>query len=154
MHTHFSLAALLHPVRAFDAGIGRFGPSMERIASALGDLRRDGRHSIRILDLECGEGERLLCTAACARELGFVAIEGVGVDLSIGRIRHARREAKAHVHPSTTLDFQVEEAMAALAIEQDGAVDLVLMSDATPYPASPLAIALARASVGPVLGAP
>jgi len=153
MHMHFSFADLLHPVRTFDRGYGQHGPSMERIASVLGDLHRDGRHAIRILDLECGDGERLLRTAAVAREMRFVAIEGTGVDLSVGRIRHARREAQIQAHLSTTLDFKVAEAMAALALEQDGAVDLVLMSDAPPYPASPLAIALNRVCVGPVLGA-
>ncbi|RYD99501.1 MAG: methyltransferase domain-containing protein [Sphingomonadales bacterium] len=154
MHMHFSFADLLHPVRSFDRGVIHHGPSMARITAALAERRREGRRSIRILDLECGDGERLLRTAACARELGFVAIEGVGVDLSVGRIRHARREAQAQAHHSTRLEFQVAEAMAALAVEQDGAADLILMCDAQPYPASPLAIALARVSVGPVLGAP
>lgn len=153
MYPHFSLAALMRPAAPLEIGIGRPGPSLLQITTTLADLRRQGRRSIRILDLRCGEGERLIRTAAKARELGFVAIEGMGVDLSVDRIRHASREARARCHPSTELEFRVAEAMAALAIEHDDAVDLVLLSEPKPYPASPLAIAMQRVSTGPVLGA-
>ncbi|MDF7775911.1 SAM-dependent methyltransferase [Sphingomonas sp. AOB5] len=147
--THFWKSAR----RAGTAEAPRHGPSDARIASALRQLRDEGHRAVRILDLDCGNGERLMRAAALARELGFVAIEGRGASLSVRCIRHARREAASQAHPSTGLQFEIADPMALLASEHDGAADLVLLSDAMPYPASPLGVALARVCIGPLLGA-
>lgn len=155
MRAHFPRTRLWTPAPRSDAAArSGYGPSAERIASALAELRRSGRRAIRILDLGCGDGARLLRAAACARELGFVAIEGRGIDPSPSRIRHARTAAAFESHPSTTLCFEIAEPIEALAAEHDGAVDLVLLSEPRPYPVSPLAVALDRVALGPLLYAP
>lgn len=152
MHApHFSLAAMLKPLVVADRGFPHHGPSPHQIAAALEALRLSGRRSIRILDLDCGTGQRLLRIAALAREMGFVAIEGRGVDLSAPRVRVARWEAEAQAHPSTTLAFDLLEPIVALAEEHDEAADLVLLSDSLPPPASALAIAINRVCTGAVL---
>jgi hypothetical protein len=139
-------------IRARAAETPRHGPCDARIDAELRRLRDDGHRAIRILDLDCGDGARLLRTAAKARELGFVAIDGRGGSLSVRCIRQARRDARAAAHPSTTLQFDIADPMALLASEHDGAADLALLRDARPYPASPLGAALARTCIGTVLG--
>jgi SAM-dependent methyltransferase len=133
---------LLHP---------RHGPSRQRIESELAELRHGGRRSIRMLDLGCGAGERLLHAAAFARSIGFVAVEGRGVDLSALRIRQARYDARQVEDPGIALRFDAGEVIGALASEHDGAADLAFLSQPLPYPASPLAMALDRVVTGAVL---
>ncbi len=150
---HMPLSGLLRRARHRAAGDWRPGPSDAAIAKALTLLRNHGHRSVRILDLDCGDGTRLIRAAATARELGFVAIEGRGTgDWSTG-IRHARWQTEAETHPTTGLTFDLAEPMAALAAEHDGSADLILLSEPMPYPASPLAIALARVNAGTVLAA-
>lgn len=153
MHIATSLAEFLRSARlqAHDATAGR-GPSPMRIGSALRRLRNGGHHAVRILDLECGSGERLIDAARQAQSLGFLAIEGCGASLSMHQIHRARYAAGLQPHASTALDFEISEPIGILASEQDGAADLVLLSSAPPYPASPLAMALARVCLGEVLG--
>lgn len=154
MTPHFSLAGLFRPARAAeDSDEPGPGPSFTHIASQLAEWRGRGHRSIRILDLNCGNGARLLRAAARARELGFVAIEGRGVDPSPGQVRHARHRAESEAHPSTSLAFEIGEPIAALAAEHDGAADLVLLSEPRPYPCSPLGAALDRVCAGFVLSA-
>lgn len=145
------LTSLFHAPRNTTALHWRHGPCPRRIEAELHELRLGGRRSIRMLDLGCGSGERLLHAAKHARALGFVAIEGRGVDLSPLRIRHARQQARVDAHPSTILQFDMAEAIQALAAEHDGAADLIFLSQPLPYPSSPLAQALDRVSAGPVL---
>lgn len=154
MTPHFSLTGLFRSVHAADDpdDPGQ-GPSHAQIASRLAEWRNRGHRSIRILDLDCGCGDRLLRAAARARELGFVSIEGRGVDPSPGHIRKARRRADNEAHPSTSLVFEIGESICALAAEHDGAADLVLLSESRPYPSSPLGAALDRVCAGDVLAA-
>ena len=153
MTPHFSLTGLLRSVLVEDdADDPGQGPSHAQIASRLAEWRHRGHRSIRMLDLECGCGDRLLRAAAKARELGFVSIEGRGVDRSPHNVRRARRRAESEVHPSTSLVFEIGEPIAALAAEHDGAADLILLSEARPYPSSPLGAALDRVCAGFVLG--
>ncbi|MDG2533821.1 hypothetical protein P6144_09200 [Sphingomonas sp. HITSZ_GF] len=143
--TQFSLGGLLRRAGLSTEPEGpRHGPCDARIAKALAELRNHGHRSVRILDLDCADGGRLLRTTAKARELGFVAIEGRGVSLWTAGIRHARWQAERDAHPSTSLTFDIAEPIAALAAEHDGAADLILLSEPMPYPASPLAAALTR----------
>lgn len=140
--TQFSFGALLR--RATEPGGTRNGPCDARIAKALAELRNHGHRSVRMLDLDCADGTRLLRAAAEARRLGFVSVEGRGVSLWTGGIRHARWQAELAIHPSTSLAFEIAEPIAALASEHDGAADLIFLSEPMPYPASPLAAALTR----------
>lgn len=151
MIPHFSLTALTHSRGSHISR--RPGPSDARIASALSALRFDGRRAIRILDLGCGNGERILRAVASAHALGFVAIEARGADASPHNIRAARRSARTLPHPCIDLHFDVAEPIAALAAEHDGAVDLVILAEAHPRPCSPLGIALARVNLRTVLAA-
>jgi hypothetical protein len=139
---NFSLGSLLR--RATEPGGSRHGPCDARIARALAEFRNHGHRAVRLLDLDCADGGRLLRAAARARELGFVAIEGHGVSLWTAGIRHAGWQAGLATHLSTSLTFEIAEPIAALAAEHDGAADLILLSEPMPYPASPLAAALAR----------
>lgn len=140
--TQFSLGGLLR--RATEPGGSRHGPCDARIARALAEFRNHGHRAVRLLDLDCANGGRLLRAAEKARELGFVAIEGRGVSLWTAGIRHARWQAELAAHPSTSLVFEIAEPIEALASEHDGAADLILLSEPMPYPASPLGAALTR----------
>jgi hypothetical protein len=142
MATQFSLGGLLH--RATEPGGSRHGPCDARIARALAEFRNHGHRAVRLLDLDCADGGRLLRAAEKARELGFVSIEGRGVSLWTAGIRHARWQAELAAHPSTELQFEIAEPIAALASEHDGAADIILLSEPMPYPCSPLGAALAR----------
>lgn len=142
MATQFSLGGLLR--RATEPGGSRNGPCDARIARALAEFRNHGHRAVRLLDLDCADGGRLLRAAEKARELGFVSIEGRGVSLWTAGIRHARWQAELAAHPSTELTFEIAEPIAALASEHDGAADIILLSEPMPYPCSPLGAALAR----------
>ena len=145
MATQFSLGGLLRRAGlSTEPGGSRPGPCDARIAKALAELRNHGHRSVRLLDLDCADGARLLRAAAKAREFGFVSIEGHGVSLWTAGIRHARWQAELDAHPSTSLTFDIAEPIAALAAEHDGAADLILLSEPMPYPCSPLGAALAR----------
>jgi len=135
-----------------EPGPPRRGPGTARIDLALRAYRAAGHRAVRILDLDCGNGDRLFHAAERARALGFVAIEGRGSSLSTAGIRHARRRAANENHPSTDLHFEVAAPIELLASEHDGAADLVLLAEPKPYPASPLAVALERVCIGEVLG--
>lgn len=143
--TQFSLGGLLRRAGlATGPGGSRPGPCDARIAKALAEFRNHGHRSVRMLDLDCADGGRLLRAAGKARELGFVSIEGRGVSLWTAGIRHARWQAELAAHPSTDLHFEIAEPIAALASEHDGAADLIFLSEAMPYPCSPLGGALVR----------
>ncbi len=143
--TRFSLGGLLRRAGLSTEPEGpRRGPCDARIARALAEFRNHGHRAVRMLDLDCADGSRLLRAAARAREFGFVAIEGRGVSLWTAGIRHARWQAEVQAHPSTSLVFEIAEPIAALAAEHDGAADLIFLSEPMPYPCSPLGAALAR----------
>lgn len=149
-----TLTSLLRSARGHaEAAPPARGPGEARIAAALRRFHDAGHRAIRILDLECGNGERLLHAAAQARALGFVSVEGRGASLSAANVRHARHHAGQQRHPSTDLQFAIGEPIGLLASEHDGAADLVLLGDARPYPASPLGVALERVCIGEILGA-
>lgn len=147
-----TLSSLLKSARSHaEAGPPTHGPSEARIAAALRSFHDGGHRAIRILDLECGNGARLLNAAARARALGFVSVEGRGASLSAANIRHARHQAARQPHPSTDLQFAICDPIGLLASEHDGASDLVLLSASKPYPVSPLGTALERVCIGEIL---
>ena len=50
------------------------------VTDALARLRASGRHSVRIVDADCGGGDLLLHAVRHARDIGFAAIEARGID--------------------------------------------------------------------------
>ncbi|MBO9714349.1 methyltransferase domain-containing protein [Sphingomonas sp.] len=155
MTTHFSFAGLLRSAHLTTADCeARRGPSLERVFAMLREHRDAGHRAIRILDLGCGDGERLLAAVERAHELGFVAIEARGVSRSLHGVRRARRAARRGQHPTWGVSFEVAEPIAALAGEHDGSADLILLAEPLPYPASPLGTALGRVNAGVILAPP
>jgi SAM-dependent methyltransferase len=100
-------------------------PALTRILSA---LHRRGRRSIRIVDTSCGAGDLLVQAARRARDLGFVAIEGRGVDADPMLVGRARATARSANDPAIGLVFEVGDAADALREEADFPADLVLCS--------------------------
>ena len=92
----------------------------------LSALRRRGRRAVRIVDASCGAGDLLIQAARSARALGFVAIEGRGVDRDPAMIARARASAGLAVDPAIGLQFDVSEPQSALEEEADFPADIVL----------------------------
>lgn len=92
-------------------------------------LRKRGRRSIRIVDTDCGAGELLIHAVRRARELGFLAIEGRGVDsdpLLLGSAKAAAAACPAD--PAIGLVFELGEQDAAMRAEAAFPADLLLCS--------------------------
>ena len=100
------------------------------IAAAIMHLREQGRHSIRIVDCDCGAGETLLCAARYARSLGFTAVEARGVDGAAALVARACSRA-SRVHDSAIgFTFERRDAVSALRDEADFPADIVLWRSA------------------------
>lgn len=100
------------------------------IDDVLAALWRQGRRAIRIVDLDCRSGRRLIDVAARARKRGFLAIEARGCDRSPLAIAAARRAGAAHSDPAIGWQFDVADPASAIAAECDGA-DLILAAGRT-----------------------
>ncbi len=136
-YSHLSPSAIvwMSPI-AFGAGarpenIGaraekdRRWPAMLR---KLKGLRKLGRRSIRIVDADCGAGDLLIHAARRARELGFVAIEGRGVDADPRLIADAQITAARQSDPAIGLVFEQGDRDNAMREECDFPADLLLCS--------------------------
>ena len=139
---------------------GRYGFAdrelWQRIDKALIELRAQGRHAIRILDLGCGPGTWLLRTVTRARALGFTAIEGHGIDLSPAMIALARQAAADVTDPRIGLSFAVGDILATLEQEGRHACDLALclygvLNHVAPATLPAVARALANVSDGALI---
>jgi SAM-dependent methyltransferase len=91
-------------------------------------LRKRGRRSIRIVDADCGAGELLIHAVRRAREMGFVAIEGRGIDADPRLIASARRAAARQSDPAISLVFEQGDPDKALREEAEYPADLLLCS--------------------------
>ena len=89
-------------------------------------LRRRGRRSIRIVDADCGAGELLIHAARKAREMGFVAIEGRGIDSDPYLIAKALRAAARQSDPAIGLVFAQVDPDEVLREEAEYPADLLL----------------------------
>ncbi len=89
-------------------------------------LRKRGRHSIRIVDADCGAGELLIHAVRRARELGFVAIEGRGIDNDPRLVASARQAAARQTDPAIGLVFEEGDIDRAMRAEIEFPVDLLL----------------------------
>ncbi|CAN5847881.1 hypothetical protein BH11PSE6_BH11PSE6_06090 [soil metagenome] len=127
-----------------------------RIDAALIELRAQGRHAIRILDLGCGPGTWLLRTAARARDLGFTAIEGRGIDISPAMIALAHEAAAGMTDPRIGLAFDVGDILEELEREGHHACDLALclygvLNHVAPATLPAVSRALARSTDGALI---
>lgn len=91
-------------------------------------LRKLGRRSIRIVDADCGAGDLLIHAAQRARELGFVAIEGRGVDTDPQLVASAQRNAARQSDPAIGLVFELGDQDKAMHDEREFPADLLLCS--------------------------
>lgn len=94
-------------------------------------LRKRGRHSVRIVDADCGAGELLLHAVRRARELGFVAIEGRGIDSDPQLIASARQAAAREADPAIGLVYEEADMTRAMREEAEFPADLLLCPAST-----------------------
>jgi SAM-dependent methyltransferase len=97
-----------------------------KIDAVLRDMRQRGRRALRIVDLGCGAGGGLIAIAKRARELGFTAIEGLGVDRDPDAIERAWAAALVRRDPAIGLTFSLGSIDRALADENEEGCDLLL----------------------------
>ena len=97
-----------------------------RLDAMLVRMWTEGRRAIRILDAGCGPGSWLLRLVLRARDLGFAAIDGVGVDLSPTMIDIARSRLHLAADSHIGLRFDVADLISALAEEDEESFDIVL----------------------------
>ncbi len=120
--TTFGTAALIQGARNRAEQDQRW-PAMLR---KLKGLHKRGRRSIRIVDARCGNGDLLMLAVRRARELGFLAIEGRGVDADPDRIAAARRRLTHEADPAIGLVFEQGEMDRVLQEEANFPADLLL----------------------------
>lgn len=104
--------------------------TMWKIDRVLTALFQAGRRSIAILDTGCATGKLLVRTVLRAREIGFVAIEAKGLDLSPTQVAVARDAASAIRDPAIGLDFTLRKNGEPLPIDEDETFDLTLVAEA------------------------
>jgi SAM-dependent methyltransferase len=97
-----------------------------RLDAMLVRLWTGGRRAIRILDLGCGAGSWLLRLAVRARDLGFSAIDGLGVDISPAMIDIARSHLRYAFDPHIGLRFEVADMLESMDAEDEGSFDIVI----------------------------
>ncbi len=91
-------------------------------------LRKLGRRSIRIVDADCGAGDLLIHAAQRARELGFVAVEGRGVDADPQLVNAAKKTAARQPDAAIGLVFELGDQREAMREEAQFPADLLLCS--------------------------
>lgn len=101
-------------------------PRWPQISARLLWLKQQGRRAVRIVDADSGAGALLLHAVVHARALGFVAIEGRGIDGSPALIGRARASALRCNDPGIGVTFEVADMLTALRDEQDLPADIVL----------------------------
>jgi SAM-dependent methyltransferase len=92
-------------------------------------LRKRGRRSIRVVDARCGDGSLLLHLARAARALGFVAIEGRGIDRDPALVAAARLSAALLRDPAIGLTFDAGDGANALLEEAELPADMVFYAE-------------------------
>lgn len=118
-----------YPVTAHTGDQSNDGDVRAKIDAVLRDLRLRGRHALRIVDLGCGTGGWLIATAKRARDLGFTAIEGRGVDRDPDAIERAWAAALVRRDPAVGLTFEIGSIARAVDEESEERCDLILCLD-------------------------
>ncbi|WP_160172164.1 class I SAM-dependent methyltransferase [Novosphingobium lindaniclasticum] len=106
-------------------------PRWPRLKARLQALRSKGRRSVRIVDVNCGDGGLLIRAASHARSLGFLAIEAVGLDSSTCHIEDARQRARSLDDLAIGLRFDVGEPGPQLEAEAEFPADILLFEAPT-----------------------
>jgi len=96
------------------------------VAAALARLRAARRHSVRIVDADCGDGALLLCAVRHARALGFTAIEARGIGDDPGLIACAKAAAVLLCDPAIGIAFETGDPGCALCSEAEFPADILL----------------------------
>lgn len=96
------------------------------VDAALLEMQAAGRHAVRIVDIGCRSGATLIRALVRARSLGFVAIEGRGVDLSGDDVMVARWATQSWRDPAIGVSFEAGDILDALAQEEDAGIDLLI----------------------------
>lgn len=104
---------------SLDGEKARRDPRWNALVAQLAELREQGRRAIRMVDLNCGEGALLIEAAKQASRLGFLAIEGAGVDPDPDKISAARRRAGMLHDVAIGLEFEAMPPMERLAREAE-----------------------------------
>jgi len=130
--TEMSRWALSPPIVHVVARTGALAAADRRWAPALRTLRglrKRGRRSIRIVDVNCGDGSLLIQVVRAARSLGFVAIEGRGVDRDPVLVTAARLSSALLKDRAIGLTFDAGEGANALHEEAELPADLVFYAE-------------------------
>lgn len=96
------------------------------LAARLRALRADRRHSVRIVDADCGKGTLLLCAVRLARALGFTSIEARGIDDAPALVDRARASAADLHDPAVGITFEARDLVNALGDETEFPADIVV----------------------------
>lgn len=99
---------------------------------------------MRIVDVNCGDGMFLIEIMKQARALGFLSIEGLGIDGDAQRIGEAQWRSRHVIDSAIGLEFHVSEPAAQLELEAEFPADIILYEAALPVPPG-LKEALSRA---------
>lgn len=110
---------------SLDGEKARRDPRWNALVAQLAELREQGRRAIRMVDLNCGEGALLIEAAKQASRLGFLAIEGAGVDPDPDKISAARRRAGMLHDVAIGLEFEAMPPMERLAREAECPADII-----------------------------
>lgn len=114
------------------------------VAETLTGLRAAGRHSVRIVDADCGTGSLLLHAVRHARALGFTAIEARGIDDVPSLVEQGRSAAAGLADPAIGICFDSEDLVPTLAEEAEFPADIILWCG-DPYCRTRVARAVAAA---------
>lgn len=118
------------------------------IVAELERLFEAHRRSVRIVDADCGDGALLLHALRHARALGFVAIEGHGIDGVPALVARARHAAARLHDPAIGVDFEMADLADALAQEAEVPADIVLWHGSEDHLQADASVVRALAAAG------
>lgn len=109
-------------------------PRWHTLVSRLKALRKRGRRAVRIIDVNCGDGILLIQAVKKARTLGFLSIEGVGIDGDPQHIGEAQWRSRLLTDSAIGLEFHVGDPATQLELEAEFPADIILYEAVSPMP--------------------